>query len=790
MTLRSSPTPVHAQAAPELNPSTYEWSVRLFNSVRRALKINIKMHFEGDVIERGEIFLFNHFARFETFIPQYLIFRECGAYCRSVASADLFRADERLAGYLTRLGAVPNDHPRLLPLLAVEILHGRKVVIFPEGGMVKDRQVLDDRGRFSVYSRRAQARRKHHAGAAVLANGLEALRAWLRAAAARGEHEVLEQWAGRLGFEHVDALLAAAARPTTVVPANITFYPLRAADRGVRRVVERFTGTLSARAAEELVIESNLLLQDTDMDIRLGEALEPAARWRWRERWSARHVGRIADQLEDFFARDLFRDRLRRAVFGLVQRRSIDALREESMRRMYAAVTINLSHLASRAIQLLVERGDNQIGAGDFARIAYLAVKNVQGEASIHLHRSLRNPEAYAGLVNGRCAGLEQFLASIEGLGLLRRDAGRCHFADTLTAAHGFDSIRLENPVAVYANEAAPLAPVEAGVRAAVAGAGALDARALAALRFDDELRAWHWDREIFRQPRYQEINDHETAIESGEPFLFLPHQPRTVGVVLAHGLLASPAEMRAFGEKLAERGYPVVGPRLSGHGTSPWDLRGRDWNAWLDSVRRAYRILAPFAERLCLVGFSTGGALSLVLAGESPPGLAGVVTIAAPLRYRNRNMVFVPLMHGANRLVRSMSPADGIMPFRLNNTEHPHINYRHVPIRALYELRRLTDALEATLPRVTCPVKVLQATGDRVVDPRSADLIYDKLGSEDKSVVFIPADRHGILNEDIGDTHAVIEQFLLALEQAAGARAALPADPASAGTGSGKRRA
>ena len=35
-------------------------------------------------IRDGDVFLFNHFARFETFIPQYFVHRESGARCRSV----------------------------------------------------------------------------------------------------------------------------------------------------------------------------------------------------------------------------------------------------------------------------------------------------------------------------------------------------------------------------------------------------------------------------------------------------------------------------------------------------------------------------------------------------------------------------------------------------------------------------------------------------------------------------------------------------------------------------------
>ena len=53
------------------------------SALERLLKVNIKLHHEKGQVADGDIFLFNHFARFETIIPQYLIFKETGAYCRT-----------------------------------------------------------------------------------------------------------------------------------------------------------------------------------------------------------------------------------------------------------------------------------------------------------------------------------------------------------------------------------------------------------------------------------------------------------------------------------------------------------------------------------------------------------------------------------------------------------------------------------------------------------------------------------------------------------------------------------
>ena len=180
--------------------------------------------------------------------------------------------------------------------------------------------------------------------------------------------------------------------------------------------------------------------------------------------------------------------------------------------------------------------------------------------------------------------------------------------------------------------------------------------------------------------------------------------------------------------------------------------------------IRKGYRIMAALTGRVALVGFSSGGALSLIYASEHPEKLAGVAVISAPLKFRNKNLIFVPLIHGANKVAQWLPYLEGVMPFRVNESEHPRINYRNMAIRGLYELRRMVDKLKNRLDKVDCPVLVVQGDEDTVVDPKSANLIYQKLGSRDKTIHMVPAKRHGILNEDIGDTHDAVLAFAASL--------------------------
>ncbi len=747
----------------QINPSTYEWSVRIFTILKKILRVNLKLHHKGQV-DAGDIFLFNHFARFETFFPQYLIYQETGAQCRSVASKDFFVEGSAFSNYLLSVGAVPNDHPRLLPFLAEEILRGRKVIVFPEGGMVKDRRVVDSEGNYSVYSRMAKQRRKHHTGAAVLALALDAFKMAILQAHKTGNVQRVESWVEALGMDSEDTLLAVARRPTLIVPANITFYPIRVSDNILHRVAELVGRGLSRRLSEELLIEGNILLKDTDMDVRLGDPVQPPRFWRWWERKLMTQVSRKIDSLDGFFGLPTEGGSWDVRLIARRMRDKAGQIRDEYMHRMYTGVTVNLSHLASSIMLTLVNRGQTEVDYALFHKILYLAVKHAQKEPSMHLHRSLKNPEAYGGVLKGRCPGLERFLKTTTSMALVERVNGQYRFLPKLLKENEFDEIRIENLVVVYANEVEPIPGVSRSVRKSVEEAPSLDPQRLAKLRFDDEQVAFAWDRQRFSKPRHEEINQQETATESGEPFLFLPEEGKDLGVVLVHGFSASPAEVRPFAEKLQNLGYPVIGVRLKGHGTSPWDLRERSWQDWLEPVREGFKILSAFTPRLCLVGFSTGGGLSLLLAADQPDGLVGVAAISAPMKFRDRSIIFVPLVHTANRLVRWVSSFEGIMPFRATQPEHPHINYRNKSVRGLYELCSMMEELDERLPDVQCPVILIQGTDDPTVDPESAELIYKKLGTRQKEVVRVPATRHGILYEDTGDTQERILSFLAAV--------------------------
>ncbi|MDD5267688.1 MAG: alpha/beta fold hydrolase [Methylococcales bacterium] len=745
---------------PDINIGLYNRSVKLFSAVKHILSVKLELYADTQVLQ-GDIFLFNHFSRFETFIPQFLIFEKTGAYSCAIASGEFFEEDNALSRYLSQVGVFPHDHPRLFAMLAGQILRGRKVIIFPEGSMVKDHRVIDKHGEYSIYSRITGEHRKLHTGPAILGQGVEAIKVAIRHAFKENRIDRLQHWKEQLHFNSLDELMATALKPTLIVPANITFYPIRSSENLLFKSVELFSGELSLRQSEELLIEGNIMLKNTDMDIRMDNPVNPCCVWDWRTHWVMDKVAPGIHVLDDVFKLKTQSKNWKEHLLSYFFVKNAECSRNQYMEKIYANVTVNLSHLASTLIMSLLGAKRQRIAKSKFYTVLYIAIKHLQKNPDIHLHRSLLNPDDYGNLMHGVSARFDYFICVAKEAGLISEHGECYHFLPKLCEDSDFDSIRLENPIAVYNNEAAPLPVLREALVAANLEYNTISTYQLAAWYFEDELLGLAFEQQTYRTRGSGSMHQQETATADPAPFFIRPDQPNGLGVLLIHGLLASPAELKDYGHYLANQGFTVLGIRLKGHGTSPHALRDVSYEQWFASVRRGFNILKVHCPKLFVIGFSTGGALALQLAAENHVEILGLAVASVPIKFVNPAFMLVPLLYNTNALVRWMSSLEGVKPFIDNPPEHPDINYRNTPVRALYELRRMIQHMEALLPDIETPSLVLYADGDPVVSPESAETVYKKLGAPDKHLHAIKAKRHGILMENIGGAWPVIDEFL-----------------------------
>lgn len=751
----------------------YMRTAKVLRIMEKLSKINIKLHNLKDQIHEGDIFIFNHFARFETFIPQYLFYKEAKVLCHSIATSELFDGST-LGNFLLNIGAVPNNYRFIIDYLAQEANRGIKIIIFPEGLMVKDKSVLDSKRRLGVYSRDKKKRREPRTGAAVIALKAQTQRDLFRLAEMRKDTERMNQHSKHLLSGRKISPHDMSVAPVGIVPSNITFYPIRISENLLSIIGERFTKK-SKRLAEELFIEGNILLKDTDMDIYMGEPIFVKDYCGIFDRFLLELIYRFNVKIgKDGPGKNKPIQRMIRKAYNNRIRALSGRIRDDYMFRMYSLITINLSHLASEIIYYLFkDKGIGHIKREFFSSALYRIIKELQKEPNIFLHRNLRNPLSYGLLLSDKDKYLEDFMEMAEKEGLIKRDNDEYEFLPKLLEECNFHEIRLENTIRVRYNEIRPVEVVERTVQKVIDNYDNYSEEDTGSYLFDDDIRTFRLDLERFSKPEYDDINKMEEGKDEYKgPFFLRTDSGRTllprdrrrakgIGVLLIHGYAASPLEIRSLGEFLHKNGFTVYGVRLKGHGTSPYDLAQRTWQEWYSSVLLGYEVLRRHCDVIFVAGFSMGGGLALNLAAEKGESIRGVISISAPIIIRDKSIVLVPLVDNINKLLKRFPYIEGIKNFIRGNPENPHINYRYMPISSLSELRKFIEHLKSQLRNIYQPALVIQGKGDSTVDPKSAVAIMESIFSKNKELYEVDSDGHVIILEDNSDIYKRIFHFI-----------------------------
>ena len=254
---------------------------------------------------------------------------------------------------------------------------------------------------------------------------------------------------------------------------------------------------------------------------------------------------------------------------------------------------------------------------------------------------------------------------------------------------------------------------------------------------------------------------------EIGDPYLL--HSPGSRdAVLLIHGLMAAPYEVRQWADDLFARGYTVYAPRLAGHGTSADDLSTRNYGDWVDSVDRGYKILASCADRIIVAGFSTGAGLALHQAISHPQRYGAVVSVSAPMKFKGFSSNLSEPVERLNNAAAFLK-LDGFQKrFAPNHPDNPEINYHRCPIHAFNQVKALMRKVYQGLPGLLIPALIIQGSRDPKVSPKAGKMIFDRIGGNEKKYMEIAYHLHGIVRGSIGaSVFSAANEFLSHLPHA-----------------------
>lgn len=206
-----------------------------------------------------------------------------------------------------------------------------------------------------------------------------------------------------------------------------------------------------------------------------------------------------------------------------------------------------------------------------------------------------------------------------------------------------------------------------------------------------------------------------------------------STGVLLIHGFTGTPSEMRMLGEFLKDKGYTVKGILLKGHGTTPEDMKKCNYRDWIRSAVEGYKALKQECGEVFAVGLSMGGLLALHLARNYD--IKGAAVLSAPVRIHGRSAALAFIERNFKTYILRKPGKKSVNI----------ISYDRSPIKSVHELFKLIRLVRANLKNIEKPVLIMQSYGDRTVSPLSANIIYNSIGSQDKSIVYLHNSGHVI---------------------------------------------
>ncbi len=195
----------------------------------------------------------------------------------------------------------------------------------------------------------------------------------------------------------------------------------------------------------------------------------------------------------------------------------------------------------------------------------------------------------------------------------------------------------------------------------------------------------------------------------------------------------------------MADAGITVSGPVLPGHRTTPEELAETTWRDWFAATQTGIAKLKSDVDEVFVMGISAGAALALHAAAHDP-SLAGVVALGTIIRIRGVSPRLLQLLahiypFQTKRGGSSISDPEA-------RARHP--SYARIPLKAVASLAEFLRHLQDDLPEVRAPTRLLHARHDSIAPPADVALILDRLGSRQKSAIWIENSDH-IITEDYG---------------------------------------
>ncbi len=212
-------------------------------------------------------------------------------------------------------------------------------------------------------------------------------------------------------------------------------------------------------------------------------------------------------------------------------------------------------------------------------------------------------------------------------------------------------------------------------------------------------------------------------------------HDGNEVGVLFCHGYPSTPQSLRPWGEYLADQGYSVRLPLLSGHGTRWQDVNRTTWQDWYADLQRDYDELTARCDVIFTAGLSMGGLLATKVALENPQ-VRGLVLVNPIFKHNDPLLPLLPILH---HIIPSLPGHIG----DIKKEGVTELGYDRNPLHSMYSLSQLWKIVGEDLPKLTQPILLFRSREDKVVPKISVEFFHEQATNCEVTEVWLENSYH-----------------------------------------------
>ncbi|OHE07690.1 MAG: hypothetical protein A2513_00155 [Sulfurimonas sp. RIFOXYD12_FULL_33_39] len=656
------------------------------------------------------LFVANHFTRIETFLLPYVIYKKLGFKVRSLADHTIFTT--ATIDYLNAVGTVSTKDRYRNEKILGDLLTGRdNWLIYPEGFMIKSKKVLLSKDTFMVEN--PKGLHDIFTGSAVLALKSELEKSRYFEANNRFDVEAIREFKENYFIDEKEEL---SYNNTLIIPINVSYFPIRKGQNSISNFAHKYIDAKGESVEEEIDIESNLLL-NSQVHVHFSKPIDVKA--------FLFHI-----------KRDLKKDNLEINEESVIERGRV-ALTNMMMNEVYKNILITFDHLFGLCLEYML---NDEFSIRELKAKIYLLSRELERLAIYHLDSSL--DASLCKLLNDEPNVLFDniFKVALEQ-NIIVADSDKYTInRDNFKNEHTFHTIRVKNILRVLINETIILHELHECAKHNVQKDMHIVYKEVFYIIYNRDTAQFNHD-----YNKFYSVFDTKPK-EIGKPFI-LYDEKNTTGCVLSHGYKSASREVEPLAEYLFANGINVYAIRLKGHGTMPEDLRDTTYKEWYDSFDIGYTALSCVSKKIFLCGFSTGGLIALLKAANSTRKINGVVCINSAISLDDIHANYISPNH--NVIDSFLSLFDSEYDMYESEPEYPEISYKKHYTSSIGEWKELIDATEKKLKDISIPSLIIQADKDPIVNPKSADLIYDRVGSTQKEKYLVNSSKHVVILDD-----------------------------------------